>query len=238
VTGDGVVAIVDLGMGNLYNVERACQHVGLPCAVTPDPADLPHAAGIILPGVGAFRNAMTALDGSGMSGALRAAVSRGVPLLGICLGFQLLFTEGEEFGLWPGLGLVEGRVERLRPGGDDAGGFKVPQIGWNAVHPPAQGAWEGTLLADVPPGTSMYFMHSYAVKRAADGAALARTQYGRETFISAAARGPVLGVQFHPELSGPPGVGIYRRFALRTGRRNGAGSRPNQSSNPGEAQDA
>lgn len=217
---DRWVAIIDYGMGNLYNVQRACDSVGLPARITDDPAEMSAATGAILPGVGAFRDAMAALDRSGMTEAIRGYVAANRPFLGICLGFQLLMSESYEFGAHKGLGIVEGTVERLR-GSQSVGGVgvKVPHVGWNRIHPGPSGSWAGTVLETVPAGAFMYFTHSYCVKPTLDDDALAVTSYGDEEFCSGLRVDSVSGVQFHPELSGPTGLGVYRSFARRTKRK-------------------
>ncbi|HXU30392.1 MAG TPA: imidazole glycerol phosphate synthase subunit HisH [Thermoanaerobaculia bacterium] len=197
--------IVDLGVGNLGNVARAIERVGGTAEVTADPGVIAASRRLILPGVGAFGPTREALRGR-IETALRAALEEGAWLLGICVGFQLLFEASEEFGTTDGLGLFPGRIVRLPDG------VPLPHIGWNrlndlAPHP---------LLSGLPPDPWVYFVHSFAPE-GADEVTLARTLHGR-SFTSVAGRGRVLGCQFHPERSGPTGLKILENFlALGTG---------------------
>ncbi|HEV8629123.1 MAG TPA: imidazole glycerol phosphate synthase subunit HisH, partial [Thermoanaerobaculia bacterium] len=200
---DGVV-IVDLGTGNLGNLERALAMAGGAPRVSTDPAVVAAARCLVLPGVGAFRPARERLRGP-LEAALRAALASGASLLGICLGYQLLFDGSDEDGETDGLGLLPGRVRRLA---DlvDGGRVPVPQVGWNRVtrlrpHP----------VLDAMAGAAAYFVHSYAPEEVPEPLRLATTWHGRE-LLSAAARGRVVGTQFHPELSGDAGQRLLRRF--------------------------
>jgi glutamine amidotransferase len=190
-----VIAILDYGMGNLRSVEKALEHVGTKVVVT---SELPDAAGIVLPGVGAFPKAMEQL---GERAALvRERVEAGVPVLGICLGMQLLFESSTELGGAQGIGVLRGRVDKLA-----VNGLKLPQIGWNAV------SWKRrSPLADgLPDPCPMYHVHTYA-PRADD--VLGTATYGEE-FVTAVEHHRVYGVQFHPEKSGPHGLRLLRNFA-------------------------
>lgn len=209
------VAIVDYGMGNLYNVQRACAHVGLASEITADVARVQAAAGVIVPGVGAMPEAMRKLRSLGLDHAILSAVDAGTPFMGICLGLQLLMRDGTEFGPHSGLGVIPGRVIRLH-GTDEHGRMvKVPHIGWNSIHQPrqAQGLWARTHLAGLPDGARMYFVHSYYVVPDDDSIILSQSSYGGINFCSAVAIGNIFACQFHPERSGEAGIGIYRRFA-------------------------
>jgi glutamine amidotransferase len=197
--------IVDLGVGNLGNVVRAIEHLGGAAEVTADPGAIAASRRLILPGVGAFSPPREALRGQ-IETALRAALRDGAWLLGICVGFQLLFEASEEFGTTDGLGLLPGRIVRLPEG------VPLPHIGWNRLHDLA----EHPLLAGLPPDPWVYFVHSFAPE-GADEVTLSRTLHGR-SFTSVAGRGRVLGCQFHPERSGPTGLKILANFlALREG---------------------
>lgn len=212
------IAIADYGMGNLFSVLQACAAVGIPAAVTTAPRDLLAAPAVILPGVGAMPDAMRALAATGLDEALREAVARGTPLLGVCLGLQLLMTEGTEFTRHAGLGLVEGDVVRLEADDEVTGRpLRVPHIGWNAVRKARAGAWRGTALETLTEPASMYFIHSFHVRPADPSVAIAETDYGMRTFCSAVAQGPIVACQFHPERSGAAGLEIYRRFAAHAG---------------------
>jgi glutamine amidotransferase len=207
------VAIVDYGMGNLYSVQRACDHAGLRAAITGSPDEVLQADAVILPGVGAMPDAMRALDASGLSEALREQAARGTLLFGVCLGMQLLMGEGSEFGVHRGLGLVPGSVRRFEGVHADGAPLKVPHIGWNAVWPAPDRSWHGTALETTPEGTYLYFVHSYYVMPEDPDVAIAWSRYGEVTFCSAIASGNVFGCQFHPERSGPQGLRIYRQVA-------------------------
>lgn len=195
-----MIALVDYGMGNLRSVEKALELVGVPVRVTSDPEDLERAAGIVLPGVGAFAEAMENLERRGLSGPLLKAIRRGKPFLGICLGLQLLFEEGEEGGV-PGLGVLPGRVPRL------PAGVKVPHMGWNSLRfrKPAL-LWDG-----IPDGSYFYFVHSYYVEPAREDLVAATTDYGI-SFAAAVSTGNLFGVQFHPEKSSSLGLRILENF--------------------------
>ncbi|MBX5468503.1 MAG: imidazole glycerol phosphate synthase subunit HisH [Thermoleophilaceae bacterium] len=201
------LAIVDYGMGNLRSVEKAFAHVGVTARVTRDEAEIERAAGLVLPGVGAFPKAMQAIRSLALDRLIRERVDAGVPVLGICLGMQLLFEESEELGGAAGLGLLPGRVEPL-----DAAGLKVPQIGWNAVR------WRrrSALNEGLPGETAFYHVHSLAPRPAREDDVLGSATYGGE-FVSAVERGRVAGVQFHPEKSGPHGLRLLANFAAGCG---------------------
>ena len=207
-------AIVDHRLGNLYSVKLACEHVGMQAEVTDDPAEIFGADVVILPGVGAYEDAMLALDGSGLSKVLHETVARGIPLVGICLGMQLLMTESFEFGHHLGLGLIEGQVLPFEnPRSADGRILKVPQVGWNRIHRPAAVDWEDTFLEGVADQEYMYFVHSFYVKPASQNVILASSLYGDIEFCSSLARGRVFATQFHPERSGPQGIQIYKNIA-------------------------
>jgi glutamine amidotransferase len=218
------VVVVDAGIGNLGNVERALAHLGATVTVTRDPDSVAAARCLVLPGVGAFAPPREALRGA-LEAALAAALAGGAWLLGICVGFQLLFEAGEEFGVTDGLGLLPGRVTRL------PAGVPVPHIGWNrlhdlAAHPllaglggaaprPATGERTGTadrLGGDERPGAPyVYFVHSYAPEGVPGDVCLARATHGR-SFPAVAGRGRVMGTQFHPERSGAAGLRLLANF--------------------------
>jgi glutamine amidotransferase len=215
----GHVAIVDYGMGNLHNVKRACAHVGLDARITSEPTELLEAAGVILPGVGAMPEAMRALMAAGLADALHEVVRRSTPLLGICLGLQLLMSHGTEFCEHAGLGIIAGRVERFprRSANGGAGVRRVPHVGWKGIHAPVsrRDAWRGTVLGTTGDGANMYFVHSYYVAPAEPALVVATAVYDGFEFVAAVSRGSVFACQFHPERSGPAGLEIIRQFAGR-----------------------
>jgi len=196
-----MIVIVDYGMGNLRSVEKALQKVGAEVIVSRDPDDVRRAERIVLPGVGAFGDAMANLEKRGLVEVIKSEVAAGKPFLGICLGLDLLFEESDEHGLHRGLGLLPGRVELLSTD------LKIPQIGWNQISIRK----ESRLLEGIPDGSSFYFVHSYAVVPEAESDILCTTEYGC-TFVSAVERGNVAAFQFHPEKSSSLGLNILRNF--------------------------
>lgn len=212
------VAIVDYGMGNLFSVQQACAQEGLEVVIAKDAGGLLQADAVILPGVGAFGDAMETLKRLDLVGALKDIAASGKPLVGICLGMQLLMRESHEFGRYQGLNLIEGDVVRLQVSTNQRGQtIKVPEVGWNPVWPVRQETWAGSLLEGVPAGACMYFVHSYYVRPADAALTLSTTTYGPITYCSSLQRGNIFGCQFHPERSGPVGLTIYRNLAARLG---------------------
>lgn len=204
-----MIAIVDYGLGNLFSIARACELAGLETRVTGDAADLKSADAVLLPGVGAFGDAMASLRERRLDSALKDVAASGKPLVGVCLGLQLLMTESHEFGTHKGLDLVPGTVRRLHP----ADGAKVPQVGWNSIRAPGGKSWRGSALAGIADGTYMYFVHSYFVEPADSSVVLARTAYGGSEFCASIQQGNIFACQFHPERSGADGLAVYRNVA-------------------------
>jgi imidazole glycerol-phosphate synthase subunit HisH len=204
------VAIVDFGLGNLFSVAQACQAVGLQSAITPDRRVIERADAVILPGVGAFGDAMQTLRRQDLVGVLRDTPARGVPLIGICLGVQLLMTESHEFGRHRGLGLIEGEVVPLNNPREGERRLKVPQVGWNRIHATGGIAgWSGTPLDGLPDDTFMYFVHSFVVVPEDRSVVRSTTTYGDIEFCSSVSRGRIFACQFHPERSGSRGLRVY-----------------------------
>jgi glutamine amidotransferase len=196
------LAILDYGMGNLRSVAKALEHVGARPELTNDHARVREAEGVVLPGVGAMPKAMDRVRRLGLDELLRERVDAGLPLIGLCMGMQLLFESTTELGGAEGIGLLDGPVEQL-----DAPGLKVPQIGWNPV------AWrrDSALNAGLPDPCAFYHANSFAPRPARNADVLGTAEYGSE-FVSAVARGRVYGVQFHPEKSGPHGLSLLGNF--------------------------
>lgn len=196
-----MIVIVDYGMGNLGSVQKAFERVGTEVVVTDDPGTIAKAPAVVLPGVGAFGDAMANLQRSGLEMSLRQSIERGHPFLGICLGMQLLFEKSEEMGLHRGLGIFHGQVVRFDVG------LKVPHIGWNQVHI----RQESPLLAGIADGSFAYFVHSYYVDPIDSDIVLATTDYDIE-YASVVGRDYIFGIQFHPEKSQDVGLRILRNF--------------------------
>ncbi|QMV42598.1 imidazole glycerol phosphate synthase subunit HisH [Cohnella cholangitidis] len=199
-----MIAIIDYGMGNLHSVSKAVERLGCEMIVTSDPEQILAADGAILPGVGAFGDAMANLRETGLADLVKAFAASGKPLLGICLGMQLLFTESEEHGVHQGLDLLPGRVVRFQ------GEFKVPHMGWNelAFKQPSP------LFDGVAPG-HVYFVHSYHVVPERESDLLAVTDY-YQPVTAIVGRGSLFGMQFHPEKSGDLGMALLRKFTDMT----------------------
>jgi len=212
-------AIVDYGIGNLFSVKQACQQVGLAAAITSDKREILEADAVILPGVGAFGEAMATLARLDMVSPLRD-LAQCKPFLGICLGMQLLLSESQEFGSHAGLDIVAGQVVRLQEAEECGLALKVPQVGWNCLQAPA-GAdgqpaadpWTGSLLDGLAPGVNMYFVHSFYAAPADPELFLCTTTYGPVRFCSGLSRGRLTALQFHPERSGPQGLSVYANLA-------------------------
>lgn len=197
----GMIALVDSGIGNLRSVEKALITVGAVVERTSTPQVVLEAEKVVLPGVGAFGDGMVGLESRGLIEPIRTIVARGTPLLGICVGMQVLFEESEEHGRHAGLGFLPGTVKRFEPRG-----LTVPQTGWNQVH----ACRENPLLDGLPPGVYAYFNHSYYCDAQPEDT-LAETEYGVR-YCSVTGRGSLYGVQFHPEKSQKVGLTILRNF--------------------------
>jgi glutamine amidotransferase len=209
------IVVVDYGVGNLRSVYKALEAAGAGAEVVTGPDGLAGSAGIVLPGVGAFGDAAANLRAAGFERPLLAAIEQGTPLLGICVGMQLLFDESEEMGRHLGLGVIPGQVRRF-PGdmpGTDGRPLKVPQIGWNQLHHNES----DPLLDGVPDGAYAYFVHSYYCAPADPAAIVATTDFGL-SYASVVRRGRVWGIQCHPEKSQSVGLRILRNFARITGQ--------------------
>ena len=200
-----MVAIVDYGAGNIKSVENAVRYLGHEAVLTRDPAVILSADHVILPGVGAFGDAMTRLSRYGLDEVLRKAAASGIPFLGICLGLQLLFESSEESPGAEGLGILKGHILRI----PDGEGRKVPQIGWNDLTYPNP----GRLFTGLPEGTYVYFVHSYYLRAADPSIVTACTQYGVRIDASVES-GNVFACQFHPEKSEAAGMKILQNFLM------------------------
>jgi glutamine amidotransferase len=206
------VIIVDYKLGNLFSVMQAISNIGLNVLTTSDSKELNNADAIVLPGVGAFSDAMKNLRTLNLENPLKEAISSGKPFLGICLGLQLLFDESEEFGQTPGLGLIKGIVRRFNNTNRDGSVRKVPQIAWNQIHPVKDRNWDNTPLQDIKAGEYMYFVHSFYVEPL-ESVGISQTNYDGHTYISAIYKNNMFACQFHPEKSAHQGLKIYYRWA-------------------------
>lgn len=202
-----MIAIVDYGVGNLFSLTCSFRSLGAEVTVTGDPDVIRSAGKVVLPGVGAFGDAAELLRKSGLDQVVIEEANRGKPLLGICLGMQLLFDESLEYGRHPGLGLIPGRVVSMEP--VVPAGYKVPHIGWNALHFPKNKP-VSPLFRHIREGDCVYFVHSYYATDC-DADLIATAEYGPE-LTAAVARDNVMGTQFHPEKSGAVGLNILRAF--------------------------
>jgi glutamine amidotransferase len=207
------VTVIDYGMGNLLSVRRGFEHCGAAVTVTADPNAILSAPRVVLPGVGAFADGMAELRRQGLDMIVREVAARGIPLLGICLGMQMLLDESEEFGTTAGLGLIAGRVVSVPPTTADGRPQKIPHIGWNAlVLPDGCAGWEDTLLEEIRSGQAVYFVHSFTALPADPRHRVADCIYGGHRISAVIARDRITGCQFHPEKSGEVGLRIIRRF--------------------------
>jgi glutamine amidotransferase len=202
----GTIAIVASGVANLGSVETAFRRIGAAAQVVADGASVRRADAVLLPGVGAFADAMAALKRRGLVEPIRAAAAEGVPVMGICLGMQLLAEESEEFGCHEGLGLIPGRVVRLNPG---RAGERTPNIGWCDVIP----APRAMLYRDVAAGTAFYFAHSYVLACRDQEDIAATIRFGGHPVAAAIERDNIHGAQFHPEKSQDGGLAVLAAFA-------------------------
>ena len=202
--------IVDYGLGNLRSVAAATTEIGGKPEVTADPGTIRRAERIILPGVGAFPLAAKHLETSGIGSAITTAAGRGVPILGICLGMQLLFDRGNEFGWSNGLGLIRGDVlPVLRT--DEGEGLRGTHIGWRSLGFPPSGE-RAPLFTGLKADDSYYFVHSFSANPSDDRSVLATVSYGTKDLVVSAGEANVMGVQFHPEKSGSAGLRLLRNF--------------------------
>lgn len=196
------VAILDYGMGNLRSVEKAFEHVGIAAKISADAEHAHDADGLILPGVGAFPEAMKRIRAAGFDSLIGELLAASKPVLGICLGMQVLFESSSEHGGAWGLGLLQGRIEEL-----DAGALKVPQLGWNEV------GWtrSSPLVEEIPNPGYFYFANSFAANVVDGGDVLGRSDYGAP-FVAVVEKPPLYGAQFHPEKSSAHGLRMLRNF--------------------------
>ncbi len=200
------ILVIDYGMGNLASVKRAFEECGADVIISDDPKSVSRASKIVLPGVGSFAMAMNNIRASGWFDSIKSSVEKGMPMLGICLGMQLLADEGEEHGSTKGLGLIAGKIQHFstRQKKDE---LRVPHVGWNEISDKK----DDVLLNGIDNGTDFYFVHSYYFNAGSDNHVLARTPYG-DDFASIVRKDNVWGTQFHPEKSSISGFQLIRNF--------------------------
>ena len=206
------MTVVDYGIGNLLSVARALEHAGARVTLSGAAAEIERSARVVLPGVGAFGRAMEVLRAQGLADAVIRFAQTGRPLLGICLGMQILFEESEEFGRHTGLGLVPGKVVAIPKIGGDGAPVKLPHVGWCPVRPPAGHDWRDTILDGAPEATAFYFVHWYEAAPARADDLIGETEYHRLSIPAVVQRDGIAGTQFHPEKSGPAGLRLLARF--------------------------
>ena len=208
----GSIHVVDYGVGNLYSVARAIEKVGGVAHLTADPDVIAGADRLVLPGVGAFRDGMEGLRRAGVIDAIAHFAASGRPLLGICLGMQMLAAESGEYGRHSGLGIIPGRVEAIAP--VDAYGVrrKVPFVGWAELHSVREDGFVGTLLSDIVDGDAIYLVHSYQFLPDKPADLLATYHYNGEPISAVVVRDNIIGCQFHPEKSARVGLRLIERF--------------------------
>lgn len=202
------VTVVDYGRGNLFSLGRALDQIGAEHHVSDDPATVAAAECLILPGVGAFGDAMAGLARRDLVDPLRRAAADGTPILGICLGMQIMVSRGEEFGSHEGLDFIPGTVRRLAEGDGGPEAIRIPNVGWRAVH----ATHDDALLRDVPNGSMFYFVHSYALVLDNPQHAIATTSVNGSDVPAIIRSGSIVGCQFHPEKSGRTGVKLIGQF--------------------------
>lgn len=208
------VTVIDYGIGNLLNVVRALQHCGANVSVVDTASQvalLPDR--LVLPGVGAFAGGMAELKARGFDDLVKRYALAERPFLGICVGAQMLFDVGEEFGDHAGLGLIPGRVVPVAPMDSSGQRHRIPHIGWSALAQPAAcSSWERTIFSDIAPGEPMYFVHSFAPAPVSESHRLADTYYNGVRICAAVAQGSIYGCQFHPERSAVAGLNLLQKF--------------------------
>jgi len=211
------VSIIDYGINNLKSVCKAFEKLGKTYEIVETPEKIESAKALILPGIGAFGVGMEGLRKRGILDKIKQKVNKGTPMLGICLGMQMLFSKSEEFGINEGLDLIPGMVVPFKkPEESQIKGYKVPQMGWNSLQCPESKdkgtQWKGTLLESIDEGSYLYFVHSFYPKATNDEDVVANAVYGDQEFCAVVKKGNVTGTQFHPEKSGEIGLNMLKKF--------------------------
>lgn len=207
------VAIIDYGLGNLFSINNACELVGLKTVITSEISEIKKADALILPGVGAFGDAISTLREKNLNVAILDFVKTGKPFLGICLGMQLMFSESEEFGKHEGLNLIEGKIVKFPPRNINGEIVRVPQTQWNQIYKNSPDSWEASPFKDIEEGSYMYFVHSYYAIPKDKNTIITYSEYGDVCYASAVQKDNLLGIQYHPEKSSSKGIKIYQNWA-------------------------
>jgi glutamine amidotransferase len=207
------VAIIDYGLGNIFSIKNACEIVGLDTLITSNADEINNSDALILPGVGAFGDAINSLKQKGLDVVINNFVNTGKPFLGICLGMQLMFTESEEFGVHKGLGLISGKIIKFPNRDNQNKILKVPQIQWNQIYKYNTENWENSPMYNINEGEYVHFVHSYYAIPDQIESILSYSEYGGIKYASSVIKDNLLGIQFHPEKSGIIGIEIYKRWA-------------------------
>lgn len=204
------IVIVDYGLGNLFSIDQACRHLGYSTKLSSDPNTILGASNLILPGVGSFEIAMKQLNHYNLIETINKFVKSGKPIMGVCLGMQLLFDKSSEFGEHNGLGFIKGNVVKFPEYVKDCK-IRIPHIGWNKIYK-NKFNWENTPLENTKNDSLMYFVHSYYVQPELEENILTKTNYSEFEFCSSVRKENIFGFQFHPEKSGKDGLIIYENF--------------------------
>lgn len=213
------VSIIDYGINNLKSISKAFEKLGKTYSFVTSIEDVNNANCLILPGVGAFSDGMKGLQEKGLIEPIKEKVKNGTPLLGICLGMQMLFTESEEFGVNYGLNLISGRVVPFkRPNEVNMKGYKVPHVAWTNIRVPSfvknKDHWKNTLLENIKQNVDVYFVHSYYARVDNPKEVIATSEHGNQEFCAVVGKNNVVGTQFHPEKSGAVGLKILQQFCI------------------------
>ena len=207
------VVIIDYESSNLFSVQQACKFVGLDAVISRKKEDILNAKGIILPGVGAFADAMDNLVRLDLIAPIKEVIQANTPFMGICLGMQLLFTESEEFGSTKGLAVIDGLIKKFPNNALKNHQVKIPQISWNKILKPETKQWIDTPFNDLESGELMYFVHSYYAEPQNKNDIFSETNYANITYCSSIQKQNVFATQFHPEKSASKGLSIYKNWA-------------------------
>tara|TARA_B100001250_G_scaffold388299_1_gene386446 strand:- start:6 stop:644 length:639 start_codon:yes stop_codon:yes gene_type:complete len=204
------IAIIDLGLSNLYNVKLACDKINLKSKFVSDKSGVDKSKALILPGVGSFKIAMQRIKKLNLEDSIKKSLANGKPFLGICLGMQLLFTTGEESGKTKGLNIFNGKVKKFNYENLNNTRYSVPHVGWNSIE--FSKGKKNNILNGIKEKEFMYFVHSYYVETSDKKIISTKTKYGRKEFCSSVSHKNIFACQFHPERSGTTGIKIYKNF--------------------------